>query len=202
MKTKNLLLALVTTVMPTAIFSETPAKAPVVEFSFSYVGTALGVSGSGFLFGTDEGGGQFLLTSGFGTATEAGTLTLQPAGTYINTLTPSVDLISDNLLFPASDPSLDANGIVFLGSLLPPNSQYFNIWGNGPGNYTYFNNYSGPFPAINGTLDSFTVTEIGAVPEASTWAMMLIGFAAIGFVAYRRTTKRSVAIAAVRSKEI
>jgi hypothetical protein len=27
---------------------------------------------------------------------------------------------------------------------------------------------------------------IGAVPEPSTWAMMILGFAGIGFMAYRR----------------
>lgn len=31
--------------------------------------------------------------------------------------------------------------------------------------------------------------HIGAVPEPSTWAMMLIGFAGLGFMAYRRTRK-------------
>lgn len=31
----------------------------------------------------------------------------------------------------------------------------------------------------------------GAVPELSTWAMMLLGFAGIGFMAYRRTLKAS-----------
>jgi hypothetical protein len=35
-----------------------------------------------------------------------------------------------------------------------------------------------------------------AVPELSTWAMMLIGFTGVGFVAYRRTKKGSAAIEA------
>jgi Ice-binding-like/PEP-CTERM motif len=35
-----------------------------------------------------------------------------------------------------------------------------------------------------------------AVPEPSTWAMMLIGFAGVGFVAYRRMKKNTVALAA------
>jgi hypothetical protein len=37
---------------------------------------------------------------------------------------------------------------------------------------------------------SYTATwtgfEVAAVPEASTWAMMLLGFAGVGFMAYRR----------------
>ena len=30
---------------------------------------------------------------------------------------------------------------------------------------------------------------VSAVPEPSTWAMMLLGFAGIGFMAYRRKSK-------------
>jgi hypothetical protein len=35
--------------------------------------------------------------------------------------------------------------------------------------------------------------NVGAVPEPSTWALMMLGFAGIGFVAYRRRTGYSVA---------
>jgi hypothetical protein len=39
-------------------------------------------------------------------------------------------------------------------------------------------------------LNDFVVLNFSAgVPEPSTWAMMLIGFAGIGFAAYRRTKK-------------
>ncbi len=31
--------------------------------------------------------------------------------------------------------------------------------------------------------------QIAAVPEMSTWAMMILGFAGVGFMAYRRSTK-------------
>lgn len=31
--------------------------------------------------------------------------------------------------------------------------------------------------------------EVGAVPEPSTWAMMILGFAGVGFMAYRRKSK-------------
>jgi hypothetical protein len=34
-----------------------------------------------------------------------------------------------------------------------------------------------------------TDTKVGAVPEPSTWAMLILGFAGIGFMAYRRQSK-------------
>jgi hypothetical protein len=38
--------------------------------------------------------------------------------------------------------------------------------------------------------ETFQITGISAaVPEPSTWAMMLLGFAGVGFMAYRRKTK-------------
>ena len=48
--------------------------------------------------------------------------------------------------------------------------------------------------SIGCTGDSCTITT-GAVPEPSTWAMLLIGFFGIGFMAYRRKNN-SVAIVA------
>ena len=41
-------------------------------------------------------------------------------------------------------------------------------------------------------LSDFTLTV--AVPEPSTWAMMILGFAGIGFLAYRRRTNQFVAV--------
>ena len=46
---------------------------------------------------------------------------------------------------------------------------------------SYMSIYSDP--QISGTIAA------GAAPEASTWAMMLIGMAGLGFVAHRRSTK-------------
>jgi hypothetical protein len=36
---------------------------------------------------------------------------------------------------------------------------------------------------------SFGTVQVTAVPEPSTWAMMILGFAGIGFMAYRRKSK-------------
>ncbi len=150
-------------------------------FNFSYSSTPDSpyvVSGSGVLYGTANGDGSYTLTGGSGTSVEAGSLTLEVAGTYINNLAPSVDLISDNVLIPNANPVLDDDGIVFYAAGAPATSQYINIWGNGPDNYTYFNNYAGPYPAINETID-FTIDSSGPlgsggqVPEPPSIVMGL-----------------------------
>jgi hypothetical protein len=66
---------------------------------------------------------------------------------------------------------------------------------SGPNNAIYFfmddfqslTNYPNSPEAGTGFVDSITVTTpTPAVPELSTWAMMILGFAGLGFLAYRR----------------
>ena len=45
---------------------------------------------------------------------------------------------------------------------------------------------------VDANITSVTVT---AVPEASTWAMMLAGFAGLGYAAYRKTKTERMAFA-------
>jgi hypothetical protein len=46
-----------------------------------------------------------------------------------------------------------------------------------------------PGASIFGPVDIFTTVASGAVPEPSTWAMLLAGFAGLGFVGYRAKRK-------------
>jgi hypothetical protein len=46
-----------------------------------------------------------------------------------------------------------------------------------------------------GWLGSYVYTYTPPVPEPSTWAMMLLGFAGIGFMAYRRKSKPALMVA-------
>jgi PEP-CTERM motif len=39
------------------------------------------------------------------------------------------------------------------------------------------------------SLNSLALTSVSSVPEPSTWAMLILGFAGIGFMAYRRKSK-------------
>lgn len=52
-----------------------------------------------------------------------------------------------------------------------------------------FNGFPPP-PAVGS--DGIWTAEIDAVPEPSTWAMLLLGFAGVGFMAYRRKAKQAL----------
>jgi choice-of-anchor C domain-containing protein len=52
-----------------------------------------------------------------------------------------------------------------------------------------FNSTSGQNCCFGPALDNVAVT---AIPEASTWAMMILGFAGVGFMAYRRKLQPAV----------
>jgi PEP-CTERM motif len=69
----------------------------------------------------------------------------------------------------------------------------FNLNSTGASGPVLINNGSGFFEAST-TLSGFDVLS-ATVPEASTWAMMLIGFAGLGLAGYRRT-RRAASIAA------
>ena len=52
------------------------------------------------------------------------------------------------------------------------------------------------FSAGATSFSNFSVTgQISAVPEPSTWAMMILGFVGVGFMAYRRQKDATLAIA-------
>jgi hypothetical protein len=55
--------------------------------------------------------------------------------------------------------------------------------------------FTGTFSSLSWTNPTyefyyaFTVGSVGAIPEPSTWAMMILGFAGVGFMTYRRKNK-------------
>ena len=64
----------------------------------------------------------------------------------------------------------------------------FNVVGTGSDDllFTAYNN-----PAFT-YLDNVSVSAVSAVPEASTWTIMIVGFAGFGFIAYRRKYGRAL----------
>jgi hypothetical protein len=50
-------------------------------------------------------------------------------------------------------------------------------------------NSTGGFLAYSNSSGTWQAAAVSAVPEPSTWAMMILGFAGVGFTAYRRKSK-------------
>ena len=90
---------------------------------------------------------------------------------------------NDNLIYPTA-PFLDNGDLAFSAG-----SQNYDIFQADFAN-TYTSAPHGFFEAHNGNFygDPITVelTAIAAAPEPSTWAMMILGFAGVGWMAYRR----------------
>ena len=89
-------------------------------------------------------------------------------------------------LVSADGTPIDNDGLVFnvTDSGSPTDNTVFNIWFNGGTSYTgaLFSNAAQP-------VEEGQLTAVAAVPEPSTWAMMILGFAGVGFMAYRRKSK-------------
>ncbi len=170
----------------------------VTEFDLSYTDVANGISGSGVVYGSLAGGGQYLLTSG------NFTISVSPSFTATGFLTspPSVrtnggtDLITDNILSPASNPIVDGNGIAFGPMPFVTNvSPGFNIWGNSPNNYSVFfagyGNSGDPFFYREFDGGILTITRTVTVPDGGmTVALLGLGIAVIGVARYCLNAKR------------
>jgi hypothetical protein len=82
----------------------------------------------------------------------------------------------------AAPVDLDTNG--------PPNSTFVGFTDNVPITSISISDLTKPGAEID-TL-SFTTGFIAAVPEPSTWAMMVLGFCGLGFMAYRRRSSSAM----------
>ena len=121
-------------------------------------------------------------------------------GAVINSPSTTVFNLAYSAKFEISEYTGNLNSTTFnspYSSITGFGQQYFDI---GPGIVTYqksavyqsievdFNlNTNGPLVVNYLQLDYFSID--GSLPEPSTWAMLLIGFAGIGFMAYRRKAK-------------
>jgi len=195
MKMKNLAVAVL---MAGAAFGMTAANATTFLFTFTQVGTpSNGCCGpfdvSATLQATASGGNYDITSITSGTVTQNGT-----PFAITGLMTPPNDAGGyfgfDNVIVANAGNApytLDSGGIGFLAAGVPnlyfPSEPItaFNVWGNGGTSGTLGTTASNDVnTSFNGT---YSITA--AVPEPSTWAMVILGFAGIGFVAYRR--KRS-----------
>jgi len=163
----------------TAITLLAAGAANAKVFDFSFTGDN-GVSGSG-TFVTGPTGSPFTITSATGTITDTqGTLAGSP---YVITGL-SLYADADNLLFyPASGTPaafVDFGGVSFTTSVGGP---AFNLGGGGTNpSGTVLNDSTNDPSGVPGIFGSnnISLSVVAAVPEAATWAMMILGLGAIG----------------------
>jgi hypothetical protein len=155
-----------------------PGRDPLFSFTIS-IGPD---TGFGTLTATDEGGGVFLATSGTLTVTGSsngnvavGTYSLIPNPSGLPVSSPSGYFLIDDLFYPASDPTLDTWGLLFGAG-----GTELNVWGNSPGNYSFYTANSGFFPVADTGAGTVSFTE---TPEPSS-VFLLIGALAVPL--YRR----------------
>jgi hypothetical protein len=87
--------------------------------------------------------------------------------------------IYDNVYFPGGSPLVDNPGLFFVAG-----GYDYNLYSTGPA--TYYLSSDNPAGAYNpGELVS-SISD-PAVPEVSTWAMMLVGFGGLGLLAAQKS---------------
>jgi len=141
--------------------------------------------GSGQFF-TSDPTSPFLITNVTGSETFNGGLTkaitgIVPVGGFAD---------NDNLLIvPASPGFFTLSGISFATATDAYNLGFVTIaQGYGFDGYVIIQQSTDPAGTFPAGVGPITV-NISAVPEPSTWAMMILGFFSVGFMAHRRKSK-------------
>jgi hypothetical protein len=126
------------------------------------------------------------------TGNVSGAFTGSPATvTGLEPLNTQGQWIYDNKFNAAGSPYVSNGGILF-DAVANSTNFIYNLYSVGPNQYylSTFNPDSRYYnPGDPGTL------QVTAVPEPSTWAMMILGFMGVGFVAYRRKSNHSFRLA-------
>jgi hypothetical protein len=156
--------------------------------SNSGTGGAVDLIGNGFF---DFYPGNGLYVDICGSSAACGVLTTKTtfaAGNYTITLN-----LGGNARTGNSDTTTVSFGTNTTSFMLSPTQQATEVWNvslSGPGQLS-IGDTGLDGPHIGNILFSVEVDSVGAtvtssVPEPSTWAMMILGFAGVGFMAYRR----------------
>jgi hypothetical protein len=109
----------------------------------------------------------------------------------VTTLSVSIDGFTFNLLPALATPS----GVQFTSGVLTAITAG-PVVSNGA-DFSVSNTTGFFFDSGNGVVsyDTFTAAIAPAVPEPSTWAMMILGFCGLGFMAYRRKSGAALSVA-------
>lgn len=144
--------------------------------TYSGIATTLGQLTTGSRYTLTVDVGQLSNTPFYGYELFIGYNSVNIPGQGVNFATLNVNPTTNAIDIPAPGTwkLLTLSGI-FNGSTTPVGHGYVELLGYGGGGDTVL-------------FDNVQVT-VSAIPETATWAMMLLGFSGIGFMAYRRKAK-------------
>ena len=95
------------------------------------------------------------------------------------------------MYFPGGPAPFDANGILFTAG-----GYDYNLYSDGLTAYLSTDNPAGAyFPGAAIAFSDPIQDSVMSAPEPSTWALILLGFAALGLAARRKTRRREAALA-------
>lgn len=198
------------TIFASAVAMGVMAGAPMAKadvFTFNFNGP--NVSGTGTFDATLVSTGLYQVTDATGSITDndganAGTFTITGVDSSPN---PSFTT-TNNLYYPAGPNSnqgynntssfLDTGGITLSAiNTTSGTPEFINLFdlSNSYGLANSIDDPNGTGPAGPPVNEAITTFEVAAVPEASTWAMMLLGFLGVGFLAYRRNDASAIRLA-------
>lgn len=188
MKFWNSNLAASVVLLVSAVIAVQPAKAAVLDFSF----TGLEMSD----------GGSFSIVNGVA-VTDASNVVISLSGQIVGFGSDFTPPTAITLVAPGT-PGFEASW-VWDGKMFATPDYFsntstsgilFTFDGSNVGNL-YLGDASQIFLSVNtsgelfnpGDPGTLTVSAVAAIPEPTTWAMMMIGFCGIGFLAYRRKSR-------------
>jgi hypothetical protein len=160
-----------------AVFAPALANAAVYRFTFESFDSELTAAGQLTVNTAGEVTGVSGGISGLANQTIGGVSANPtfPGAAY----SPDGSFIYNNL-YHASGMPFDVDGLLFVTAQNP--TGYWNLWGTSPGNYSLWESAG----SYNYPIEESGTLSVAAVPELSTWVMMLLGFAGLGFAGYRR----------------
>jgi PEP-CTERM motif len=176
---KSSTLAALTMGCALSIVTATNAFATVETFNWALTGLSpsLGyapLQGGGTLTAASNGDGSWTVDAVTG---EVGGLTISGVTNFF---------LSDNLVYPAGLSQVSTGGFAFVTDTgVDVDIFSFFAQGSAPSGNAYGEETSIGF-GVGTFAMSAAVGTTGAAPEPSTWAMMTLGFAGLGLLAYRR----------------
>ena len=179
---KKLLLAVA---VAAAVLVPAVANASVYHFGFETTDGVFTVSGVATTANTLDSAGGYDVLALTGTLSGPGggsiSLIANPAQpTAFN----NGSWIYDNVLFPQAAPFVDNSGLLFSAG-----GSAFNWYSVGSQTYLSSNAWAGTYNPGE-LLGSVALNT----PEPSTWVMMLVGFAGLGFAGYRGSRRSAIAV--------